>query len=304
MTDSVASPIRFELLSADSGIDFTYYGGPSDRAYMTEVNGGGVALDDFNNDGRLDVFLVNGSNFDQPARGPSQSNQLYQATADLQFRNVTEAARLLAHGFGMGCASDDYDNDGFSDLFVACFGRDRMWRNNGDGTFTEVTDVVGLEEELWGSSASFADLDGDGLSDLYVVNYVDWSPEEPPCHTPGIPGKFAVCSPIDRPGQPDALYRNSGEGGFVEIGAEAGVASVADGKGLALSISDLDHDGRLDIYIANDQTRNFLYRNLGEMNFEEVAVLQGVAFSGNGVPGASMGIALATMTATGVLICV
>ncbi|REJ88527.1 MAG: CRTAC1 family protein [Planctomycetota bacterium] len=300
-SDAPPSPFRFELMTAEAGVDFVYYGAPTDRAFMTEQNGGGVALADFNNDGRLDVFFVNGSDFRLPGRGLEQSNQLYLAQGAFRYKNATRAAGLVAHGFGMGCTTDDYDNDGFSDLFVAAYGQLRLWRNNGDGTFSEVTQEAGFDSKLWGTSTAFADLDGDGLSDLYVVNYVDWSPEEPPCHRPGHPEMLTVCSPMNRSGQRDALYRNTGDGRFVEIGAEAGMADAANAKGLALSISDFDQDGRLDVYVANDQTPNDLYRNVGQMEFEEIAVVQGVAISSDGVPGASMGVALADYDGNGQL---
>lgn len=296
------SPFRFELVTEGSGIDFVYHGAPTPAAHMTEQNGGGVAVVDFDRDGRLDLFFVNGSDFRQPAaHAPERSNRLFLAVGQFQYADATVPAGLAAQGFGMGCAADDYDNDGFADLFVACYGRDRLWRNNGDGTFTEVTEAAGVGSERWGTSAAFADLDGDGLADLYVVNYVDWSPDEPPCHPPGHPEIKAICSPMQRSGQPDLLYRNLGDGHFAEIGRDAGVAIAGEGKGLAVQIADFDVDGRLDIYIANDTSPNFLFRNLGNMHFEEVGVPQGVAISSDGVIGAGMGIACADFDRNGFL---
>ena len=131
------SPFRFELMTQQSGVDFVYYGAPGPQAYMTEQNGGGIALLDFDHDGRLDLFLVNGSDFQQPATGLDASNRLYRSMSDFQYADATQDTGLLAHGFGMGCAAGDYDNDGFTDLFVACYGRDRLWHSNGDGTFSE-----------------------------------------------------------------------------------------------------------------------------------------------------------------------
>lgn len=287
------SPFRFELMTPVSGVDFVYYGSPTPQAYMTDQNGGGVALADVDNDGRLDLFFVNGSNFDRPAAGLGESNRLYRAAGVFQYRDATRGARLESHGFGMGCTAGDYDNDGFTDLFVASYGRDRLWRNNGDGTFTDVTEEAGVGSELWGCSAALADLDADGLLDLYVVNYVDWSSDEPPCHPPDHPEINTVCSPMERPGQTDALYRNLGDGRFAEMGGEAGVSLVGDGKGLALAIADLDGDGLLDVYVANDTSPNFLFHNLGEMRFLETGVPRGVAISSDGRVGSGMGVGCA-----------
>ena len=294
-------PFHFEWMTPQSGIDFVYYGAPSREKYMTDQNGGGIGLLDYDNDGQLDLFFVNGSHFQQPATELSQSNRLYRAVENFRYEAVTVPSHLVAHGFGMGCAAGDYDNDGFTDLFVAAYGRDRLWRNNGDGTFAEVTDEAGVGSDRWGTSAAFADLDGDGLLDLYVVNYVDWSPTEPPCHPLGHPEITTSCSPIERSGQADLLYRNTGSGSFDEVGIAAGIARVPDGKGLALAIADLNGDGRLDIYVANDTSPNFLFRNLGRMRFEEVGVLEGVAVSNDGTVGAGMGVACADYDHNGYL---
>lgn len=290
--------IRFTTITPESGIDFTYYGSPTPQAYMTDQNGGGVAMIDFDRDDQIDLYFVNGSVFDHPSKELKASNRLFRSRGDFRYEDVTISAGLEAHNFGMGTAAGDYDNDGFTDLFVACYGRDRLWHNNGDGTFSEVTESAGVDCELWGTSAAMNDLDGDGLLDLYVVNYVEWSPAEPLCHPADHPEINTVCSPMERPGQPDALYRNLGDGRFEETGVAAGIAR-ADGKGMALTIADLDGDGRPDVYVVNDTTPNFLFRNLGSMRFEEVAVSQGVAVSNDGVVGAGMGVACADIDRNG-----
>lgn len=287
------SGFHFTTMTGQCGIDFRYYGNPSSQHYMTEQNGGGVALFDCDGDGRLDVFLVNGSHFEKPAQQAGATNRLYQQRDDWQFEDVTLPAGLEAYGFGMGCAAADYDNDGFSDLFVAYYGRNRLWHNNGDGTLQEVTTEAGVGDDRWGTSAAFADLDGDGNLDLFVCNYVDWPSNEPPCYTIGPNPLPIPCSPVHYSAQPDLLYRNLGQGDFVEIGAEAGVAIPEKGKGLAVAIADLDQDGLLDVYVANDQTLNFLFRNLGGMRFAEEGVVKGVAFSDGGKLGAGMGIGCA-----------
>lgn len=279
------TPLWFALVPPEeSGIDFQYYGNPSDEHYMTEQNGGGVALFDADGDGRLDVFLTNGSHFKHPAKETSASHRLFRQRSDWQFDDITEPAGLRAFGFGQGCAAADYDNDGFCDVFVANFEGNRLWHNNGDGTFTEVTQESSVHDESWGTSAAFADLDGDGNLDLYVAKYVDWTPDKRT--------DKRIPSPMDFQGLPDQLFRNSGDGHFESVGAAAGVAISGEGKGLAVAITDLDGDDRPDIYVANDTTRNFLFRNLGQLRFEEIGVPSGCAVSQDGSIGSSMGIAV------------
>jgi enediyne biosynthesis protein E4 len=295
LTDlSAGLQIRFTDVSPDAGMHFMYAGGPSGKAYMTEQNGGGVALLDFDADGVMDVFLANGNTFGRPSsKFANETDCLFRGERPLQFSNITEHAGIHGANFGMGCAAGDYDNDGFPDLFLACYGQNRMWRNNGDGTFTESTGVAGIGDLNWGTSAAFADLDADGLLDLYVVNYVEWMPDEPPCNPPGHPEINIVCSPMTHEGQADLLYQNVGDGTFQQIGNDAGIAKTEEGKGLALAICDFDHDGMLDIYVANDMAANFLFHNNGSMGFEEKALPLGLAFSTDGVAGASMGVAVA-----------
>ncbi len=282
---AVESSIRFaQIPSSQTGIVFEYFGSPSDEHYMTEQNGGGVGLFDADNDGRLDVFLANGSHFKNRAEEAKASQRLYRQTADWQFDDITEPSGLQAFGFGQGCAAADFDNDGFCDLFVTNFGASQLWHNNGDGTFAEVAAQVGVNSESWGTSAAFSDLDGDGNLELYVVNYVDWTPNQI--------SRRQIPSPMDHKGLADSLYKNSGDGQFVSIGNDAGIAIPVEGKGLALAITDLTGDALPDIYIANDTTRNFLFRNLGHLKFEEVGVTSGCAVSQDGSIGSSMGVAV------------
>lgn len=286
-----ASHFYLTDVAADSGVNFEYYGGPSPDGHMTEQNGGGVALLDFDHDGTLDLFLVNGSRFDHPASEVGETSRLFHANGKLQYRDVTQISGMESYGFGMGACAGDFDNDGFVDLFVACYGRNRLWRNDGDGTFSEVTDSAGVGDDSWGTSAAFADLDNDGLLDLYVVNYVEWSPTDEPCTLAEDPEIRIVCSPMTRLGQTDLLFQNLGDGRFQDIGSEAGIKVADAGKGLAVSVADFDFDGLLDIYVVNDTTKNFLFKNHGNMSFDESAVADGVAVSSDGTQGSGMGVA-------------
>ncbi|MEZ6131866.1 MAG: CRTAC1 family protein [Planctomycetaceae bacterium] len=251
---------------------------------MTEQNGGGVAIPDFDGDGNCDLYFVNGSHFTHSAQSHNASNALFRGDGQFGFRDVTMQAGMEAFNFGQGCAVGDFNNDGFSDVFVATFGDNSLWRNNGDGTFTDVSLEAGINASGFSSSAAFADLDGDGNLDLYVVNYLNWFPDDAP--------RERVQSPMDFEGQPDLLYRNEGTGQFLEIGQKSGIAVTGDGKGLAVAIADLDGDRRLDIYVANDTRRNFLFKNAGDFQFVEVGVPTGSAVSQDGSIGSSMGIAV------------
>ena len=287
---AAAGGFRFTNVVTDAGIEFEYYGGPSRDGHMTEQNGGGVAVFDFDHDGTPDLFFANGSRFDKSVAAADESSRLYRATGNLTYGDVTQTAGLESFGFGMGTCAGDFDNDGFVDLFLACYGRNRLWRNNGDGTFADVTDAAGVGDDSWGTSAAFADLDNDGLLDLYVANYVEWSPDDEPCTISDESDVRIICSPMTRSGQSDLLFRNGGDGAFSEVGSEAGIDIAETGKGLALSVADFNSDGLLDVYVVNDTTKNFLFLNKSEMLFEESAVRMGAALSSNGVQGAGMGV--------------
>lgn len=291
-SDHVPPTIRFENVAYGAGVDFRYYGSPSADQYMTEQNGGGIAVLDYDSDGMADLFFSNGSHFTRPAQDAGASNRLYRAGASWSYQDVTSPAMLQSFGFGQGCAAADFDNDGFVDLFACGFGKSHLWRNNGDGTFSDVTESAGIRNERWATSAAFADLNADGLLDLYVVNYVDWTPDAPPCFLDDRKVQRKVCSPLDFPGQPDLLMENAGTGRFVSIEDFQTDGQVLAGKGLAVAATDLDGDAMLDVFVANDTMRNFLFINHGDFQFEETAVSEGVAFSQDGTLGSSMGIAV------------
>ncbi|MBI1348476.1 CRTAC1 family protein [bacterium] len=283
-----ASPIRFENVAAASGVDFMYYGNPSPEHFMTEQNGGGCGLIDYDADGRLDLFLPNGSNYDRPSK--TATHALYRSTGLLRYANNAQAARVAVTGYGMGCAVGDYDNDGFDDLFLTGYQSNHLWHNQGDGTFVEVVLETSADQRLWATSAAFADLNGDAALDLYVVNYVDYAPTDPPCFTQQTPPVKISCGPIGRTGQADLLYQNLANGGFENVSQPAGITAVA-GKGLGVSIADFDGDDRLDLYVACDTTENLLWQNLGDLRFEENALSRGAAVGADGRARSGMGIA-------------
>jgi enediyne biosynthesis protein E4 len=285
------STIRFVDVVSQSGISFSYYGSPSPEQYMTEQNGGGIAVFDYDADGVLDLFFSNGSHFKRRADKHEASNEMYRATAAFQYDSVTTKAALGFSGFGQGTAAADFDNDGFTDLFVSYFGRNRLWRNNGDGTFTDTTEISGVGDDRWATSAAFADLNGDGALDLYIVNYVDWNPSAAPCFLGSQKQRRKVCSPLDFNGQPDLLLRNNQDGTFSPAESFQETSNNDAGKGLAVAIIDLNSDSMLDVFIANDTMRNFLYINKGDFTFEDTAIQNGVAFSQDGSLGSSMGVA-------------
>ena len=283
-----SASIRFVDVTRPAGIDFHHEAGASGRRYMVEIAGSGVIVLDYDGDGLPDLYFVNGAPL--PGRpGPMPSNALYRNLGNGTFADVTEAAGLEARGYGMGGAAADVDNDGDPDLLITAFGRNLFYRNNGDGTFTDVTTESALGDPRWGMSAAFLDLDADGFVDLYVCNYLDFTLEtHRECVNPtkGIP---AYCHPQEYDGVPDVVYRNLGDGSFADITESSGVGAETGGKSLGVVAGDYDNDGDPDLYVANDTTRNFLYRNEGKGKLREVGLESGVAFNEEGLPEAGMG---------------
>lgn len=300
--EPVQRPFRFEQVQ-NSGLDFVYYGNPSPKHYMTEQNGGGVALFDYDMDGWCDVFMANGSDFTHPADSKGavhrMSRNVTQAGGPIRFENVSQPSRLAVSGFGMGVAAGDFDNDGFPDLFICYYGQIQLWRNEGDGTFTDATKTSGMADSSWSAGAAFADLDDDGDLDLYVTNYVEYASTDKPCFTEHRPPVMISCGPIGRIAQHDTLWENLGNGAFNNVSDRAGIRSVEPGKGLAVEIVDLNGDHRLDIYVANDTSLNFLFLNQGNLAFSEQGLLSGVAVGADGGAESSMGIACADFDRNG-----
>jgi hypothetical protein len=295
MAMPAGDPILVDV-ATEAGIDFTFHTGTRGRHDLPEIMGGGVALFDADGDGRLDVYLTDGGpidaedDVDPPCR-------LYLNRGGWRFEDVTATAEAPGPRYAMGCAVGDVDGDGRDDLLVTGWGGRRLYRNLGGGRFEDVTARAGLGSSDWGTSAAFADLDGDGDLDLYVCNYVEYDARRAPfCAAPD--GRRDYCGPEVFAAQPDRLYRNDGDGTFTDVSDEAGIVD-RDGRGLGVLIADLDDDGRADVFVANDGTASFLWRNLGGMRFEEIASRAGVALDGRGQALAGMGAAVGDVDGDG-----
>jgi hypothetical protein len=287
---------HFTEVTAASGIAFRHISGPVDhKRYIFETKGGGVGAFDYDNDGWVDLFIVQGSTLERVRDGRNPHGVLLRNLGNWTFEDVTEGAGLTQGAWGMGVSAADVDNDGFVDLYLTNLGPNILYHNNGDGTFTNVSEKAGLADPRWSTSAPFGDYDGDGLLDLFVANFIDVGPDKlpvqsPRCHYRGIP---CMCGPLGLPGAGDALYRQNPDGTFTDVTREAGDLDREKYFGLGAIWGDLDDDGDLDLYVANDSTPNALYENRGGGRFLERSLASGLAFSGMGAEQASMGVDLA-----------
>jgi len=286
--------IRFEEIATKSGLNFTTSSSPTPNKNQVETMVAGVALLDYDNDGYLDIFLVNGAAIPSLRKeSPAYWNRLYHNNHDGTFTDVTEKAGVAGSGYGMGVAIGDYDNDGWPDIFVANVTSNQLLHNNRDGTFTDVTVKAGLQgatldgEKMWSVGGGWFDYNNDGLLDLFVVNYCKWEVNKDPYCTIGG-GVRGYCHPKYYAPTHNSLYRNNGDGTFTDVSDETGIAAQF-GKGMSVSFADYDGDGFLDAFVANDTTRNFLFHNLGGKKFEEVGELAGVAYGSNGKALSGMG---------------
>jgi enediyne biosynthesis protein E4 len=281
---TVAGPIVFEEIAGRAGLVFTADSCPTPNKNQPETMVAGVGLLDYDNDGYLDVYFVNGAAIPSLKKeGPMYWNRLFHNNRDGTFTDVTEKAGVAGAGYGMGVAIGDYDNDGWPDIYVVNVTGNQLFRNNHDGTFTDVTEKAGVGggmldgKKMWSVSAAWVDYNNDGLADLFVSNYCKWEVNKDPVCGPN-PNTRAYCHPKNYAPLPNTLYRNNGDGTFTDVSVETGIHKYS-GKGMGAVIADYDGDGFMDIFVANDNHPNFLFHNIGGKRFEEVAFESGVAYS-------------------------
>jgi len=318
LTAATASshPVVFTDITVSAGLSHArnISGSPESKQFLLEEMGCGAALFDYDNDGWLDIFLVNGTSLDPAVRDLHPTSYLFRNNRDGTFTDVTAKAGITRSGWGQGCCVGDYDNDGFDDLFVSYFGRNVLYHNNGDGTFTDVSEKAGIAgtENRWGAGCCFLDYDRDGHLDLFVANYVNFDPARAPkpgealyCHYNDID---VPCGPQGFAGGTNLLYHNRGDGTFVDVSEESGVARphgpssmlfvgnnwrASGSYGMGAAAADFDNDGWADIYVACDSAPSLLYRNNHDGTFREIAVPAGCALDENGVALSGMGVAVA-----------
>jgi len=289
------TPIRFRNIAAQARVGFVLRNHASGSKYQVETMTGGVAAIDYDNDGWMDIYFVNGAELPAMKKtSPQFWNRLYRNNHDGTFSDVTQQAGVAGEGYSMGVAVGDYDNDGNQDIFVAGVNRNILLRNDG-GRFTDVTERAGLtgidpqRGKIWSVAAAWLDYNNDGYLDLFVVNYCKWHPEIDPYCGAMKEGWRTYCFPDRYEGLPNQLFRNNGDGTFTDVSAESGIGKYI-GKGMGVAVADYDDDGFVDIFVANDTLPNFLFHNNGRGGFEEVALTAGVAFNDNGRPVSSMGV--------------
>lgn len=296
--------VRFVDITEAAGIHFKHNSDP-EKKYIVESMSGGLALFDYDNDGYLDIYFTNALTVETANQPRSARAALYHNNGDGTFTDVTERSGLAYPGWAMGVAAGDYDGDGWVDLYVTCLGSNHLYHNNGDGTFNDVTEKAGVDDPRWSTGAAFGDYDNDGDLDLFVANYIDFHLTDLPefgkgkfCQYRGVP---VQCGPRGLPGAGDSLFRNNGDGTFANVSGEAGVSDPAGRYGLGVVWSDLDNDGWIDLYVANDAGPNFLYKNNRNGSFTEIGFLAGVAVGEDGNEQGSMGIAVADYNHDGLL---
>lgn len=290
LSTPTAGPITFEDVSVRSGIDFTLHNSATPEKHLIETMVGGVAVFDYNNDGKPDIYFVNGASIPSLEKTDvSYQNKLYRNNGDGTFQDVSIPAGVQGTGYGMGVAAADFNNDGFTDLFLTGVNHNILYRNRGDGTFVDVSAKAGLDSKVWSVAAGWFDYDNDGFLDLFVVNYVVWDPaKERFCGDPQRNLRI-YCHPQFYKGLANTLYHNNRDGTFTDVSQSSGIGSYI-GKGMGVAFGDYDHDGKLDVFVANDTLPNFLFHNEGGGRFREVAMQTGVALNDDGKALSSMGV--------------
>ena len=291
--------VSFIDVARESGLNAkTIFGGERKNKYLLETTGCGVAFYDYDNDGWLDIFFVNGSRLEGFPPGEEPTSHLFKNNRDGTFTDVTAKAGLVHHGWGQGVCIGDYDNDGWDDLFVSYFGKNVLYHNNGDGTFIDVTDKAGVggNGKRWNTGCAFVDYDRDGKLDLFVANYIDMDlatapvPESGPCLYKGV---MVACGPPGLKGGKNILFHNNGDGTFRDVSESSGILSSSGTFGLGVLTADFDNDGWPDIYVADDSSTSALYQNKKNGKFADIAVEAGCALSPDGKPQAGMGVSAA-----------
>jgi len=291
--------VTFLNVARESGLNAkTIFGGEHKNKYLLETTGCGVAFYDYDNDGWLDIFLVNGTRLEGFASGSEPTSHLFRNNRDGTFTDVTLKAGVAHTGWGQGCCVGDYDNDGWDDLFVTYFGKNVLYHNNGDGTFTDVSQKAGVagNGKRWNTGCAFVDYDRDGKLDLFVANYIDMDlatapvPESGPCLYKSV---MVACGPPGLQGGKNILYHNNGDGTFTDVSDASGILNANGTYGLGVLTADFDNDGWPDIYVADDSTASALYHNKRNGKFEDIAIEAGCALSPDGKPQAGMGVSAA-----------
>ncbi len=283
-------PIRFVEQAKASGVDFVLENNPTENKHLIETMAGGLAIFDYDGDGRPDLFFTNGAEVPSLQKTSRKYwNRLYRNEGNMKFRDVTEEAGVAGKGYDMGAAVGDYDNDGKPDLFVAGVNGSTLYRNLGNGKFEDVTEKAGIKNKGWAVAAGWFDFDRDGKLDLWVVHYTKWQlPDDRYCGDANR-GIRVYCHPKYYEGLPSTLYRNRGDGTFEDVTDRAGIGAFA-GRGMSVAFADYDHDGFPDVFVTNDNMPNFLFHNKGDGTFEEVGLSAGTALRDTGKPVASMGV--------------
>jgi len=307
--------VQFVNVAREAGLrSKTVFGGESRNRFLLETTGCGVAFYDFDHDGWLDIFLVNGTRFEAKwTKADAPTNRLYKNNRDGTFTDVTLKSGLARTGWGQGCCVGDYDNNGFDDLLVTYWGDCVLYRNNGNGTFTDVSEKSGIAKTTrltasglnrWNTGCAFLDYDKDGSLDVFIANYIDFDPKTVPVPEGGsclYKGMKVACGPPGLDGGKNILLHNNGDGTFTDVSAKSGILKTPGTYGLGVLVSDFDNDGWPDIYVANDSTSAALYKNNHDGTFTDIAIEAGVAFSADGKPQAGMGVSTADYDGDGLL---